>query len=278
MGTMSQALTWMSDPLVTLYQRLAALAPNIVGALLLLLAGYILGKIAAVIARKLIVRLGADRLAESSGLASMMRQWGMDRPLSGVVGSLAFGFVLLAFAIAASDALGLGAAGQTVARIMLFLPKFAAALAVLVLGLMAATWLSGLVRHLADQAGVEYASTLARLTMGVLSTLVVLVAIDQLGIRIVLLEEVIGIALAATGLAVAISLGSGTRTLSGEIVSGIYVRDLIREGDRLEWNGRQAVVREVGTIKTTLELDDGRLLSIANSRLAQDEVTISRQM
>ncbi|MFN4148937.1 MAG: mechanosensitive ion channel family protein, partial [Rhodocyclaceae bacterium] len=32
------------DPVVALYQRLAALAPNLVGALLLLVVGYVLGK------------------------------------------------------------------------------------------------------------------------------------------------------------------------------------------------------------------------------------------
>lgn len=276
METMNQTLAWMTDPLVALYQRLATLAPNLVGALVLLVAGYVLGKIVSALVRKALARVGADRLAERSGLADFTRQWGMERPLSAVVGSIAFAFVLLAFAVSAADALGLAAAGQAVAQVMLFLPKFAAAVAVLVLGLMAASWLSGLVRRAADNAGVEYAPTLSRMTMGVLAALVVLMAVDQLDIRIALLQEVIGIALAAMGVAVAISLGLGTRSLSGEIVSGVYVRDLLKEGDRIDWNGKIATVREVGTIKTLLALDDGRELSVANSRLAADEVVVHR--
>lgn len=91
--------------------------------------------------------------------------------------------------------------------------------------------------------------------MGVLAALVALMAVDQLDIRIVLLQEVISIALAALGVAVALSLGLGTRGLSREIVSGVYVRDWLREGDRIEWNGQRATVREVGTLKTLLALD-----------------------
>ncbi|MEO1767731.1 mechanosensitive ion channel family protein [Thiobacter aerophilum] len=271
MDTMNQTLNWMLDPLLVLYQRLAALAPNLVGALILLLAGYVLGKIAGNVVRRVLARVGVDRLAEGSGLIEFTRQWGMERPLSAVVGGLVFAFVLLAFAISAADSLGLTAAGQAVAQVMLFLPKFVAAVAVLVLGLMVASWLSGLVRRAADNAGVEYAPTLARLTMGVLTALVVLMAVDQLDIRIVLLQEVIGVLLAAMGVAVALSLGLGTRALSGEIVSGVYLRDLLKEGDRIEWNGRAATVREVGTIKTLLVLDDGRELAVANSRLSEDE-------
>ncbi|MES7772615.1 hypothetical protein U6J54_12230, partial [Cutibacterium acnes] len=180
----------------------------------------------------------------------------MQREISALLGTIAFAFVLLAFAISAADSLGLAAAGQTVAQVMLFLPKFVAAVVVLVLGLMAASWLAGLVRRAADSAGVDYAPTLARLTMGVLAALVVLMAVDQLDIRIVLLQEVIGIALAAIGVAVALSLGLGTRGLAGEIVAGVYLRDLLKEGDRIEWNGIAATVREVGTIKTVLVLAD----------------------
>ncbi|MDM7455845.1 MAG: mechanosensitive ion channel [Tepidimonas sp.] len=277
METMNQTLTWMGDPMIALYHRLAALSPNLAGALALLLVGYVLGKIAAAVIRRLLVRLGADRLAESSGLARLTRQWGLERPLSALVGSLAFAFILLAFAISAADAIGLAAAGQAVTQVMLFLPKFVAAMAVLVLGLMAAGWLSELVRRAADGAGVEYAPSLSRITMGVLSALVVLLAIDQLDIRIVLLQEIIGIVLAALGVAVALSLGLGTRTLSGEIVSGVYVRDWLREGDRIEWNGLQATVREVGTLKTLLVLDDGRELSVAHSRLLNQDVIVQRQ-
>lgn len=276
MDTINQTLNWMADPLLALYHRLAALAPNLVGALILLLVGYVLAKIAGSITRRLLARLGADRLAEQSGLAEFTRRWGMERPLSAVVGGIAFAFVLLAFAISAADSLGLEAAGQAVAQVMLFLPKFIAAVAVLVLGLMAASWLSGLVRRAAENAGVEYAPTLARLTMGVLAALVVLMAVDQLDIRTDLLQGVIGVLLAAMGVAVALSLGLGTRALAGEIVSGVYMRDLLKAGDRIEWNGKTATVREVGTIKTLLVLEDGRELSVANSRLAQDDVTIVR--
>ncbi|MGK0673692.1 MAG: hypothetical protein ABWU16_03415 [Halothiobacillaceae bacterium] len=277
METMNQTLAWIGDPLIALYQRLAALAPNLVGALALLLTGYLLGKIAAAVTRRVLVRLGADRLAESSGLAALSRQWGLERPLSSLVGSLVFAFIVLAFAISAADALGLSVVGQAIAQVMLFLPKFVAAMAVLLLGLMAASWLSGLVRRAADGAGIEYAPTLGRITMGVLSALVVLMAIDQLDIRIVALQEVIGIALAALGVAVALSLGLGTRALSGEIVSGVYVRDWLREGDRVEWNGQVATVREVGTLKTLFVLDDGRELSVAHSRLLSQDVIVQRQ-
>ncbi|OYT72382.1 MAG: transporter [Chloracidobacterium sp. CP2_5A] len=274
METISQTLAWMSNPLMALYQRLATLIPNIIGALTLLAVGYLLGKVAAAALRRILARVGVDRLAEQSGLSGFLQQWGVARPLSSVLGSVAFAFVMLAFAISAADALGLASAGQAIAQVMLFLPKLIAAAIVLTLGLMVASWLSGLMRRAAEGAGIEYAPTLGRLAMGILSALVILMAIEQLSISTVLLQEVIGVLIAAIGVAVALSLGLGTRSLAGEIVAGVYVRDLLKEGDRIEWKGMTGTVHEVGTIKTLLRLDDKRMLSVANSRLSNDEVTV----
>lgn len=275
METLNRTLSWISDPLISLYQRFASLIPNLIGALCLLVFGYLFGKFAGSVARRLLERLGVDRLAEKSGLSTFAQQWGLTRPLSAILGSFIFAFVLLAFTISAADALGLAAAGAAITSVMLFLPKFLAAVIVLLLGVMAAGWLSELVRRVADGAGLEYAATLSRITMGVLTALVVLLAIEQLDIRTTLIQEVIGIALIAVSTALALSLGLGTRTLAGEIVAGVYMRDLLQEGDRIEWRGITATVHEVGTIKTSLKLDDGRLLTVANSRLIADEVTIT---
>jgi len=277
METLNRTLTWMSDPLVSLYQRFASLIPNIIGALLLLAFGYLFGKLAGSVARRLLERLGVDRLAEKSGLKAFAQQWGVTRPLSSVLGTFIFAFVMLAFTISAADALGLAAAGVAITSVMLFLPKFLAAVIVLVVGLMVAGWLAELVRRVADGAGIEYAQTLSRITMGILTALVVLLSIEQLDVRTALLQEVIGIAFIAVGAALALSLGLGTRNLAGEIVAGVYMRDLLQEGDRIEWQGIQATVHEVGTIKTSFKLDDGRLLTVANSRLIPDELAISRR-
>jgi len=241
-----------------------------------LVAGFVLSKLVAWVLRGVLARLGVDRLAEKSGLGNFLRNAGIAQSVSGVLGSIAYIFVLLAFAISAADALGLTAASAVVSKVLLFLPKFVAAIGVLVLGLVAAKLLSNLVRNAADNADIEYAPTLQRMSMGLLAALVVVLAVDQLDIRLLLLQQVIVIMLAAIGVALALSLGIGTRTLSGEIVSGVYIRDILEEGDRIEWNGVIATVLEVGTVKTSLRLADGRMMMVANSHLTSETFLIER--
>lgn len=265
-----------TDPILALAHTVTSALPNLLGALLLLGAGYLLGKAVGWGVRRVAAGAGLDTLAEKVGLSAFLQRWGAARPLSDLLGWLVFAFVFLAFILSAADALGLEAASTAVGQVMLFLPKFAAAMFVLVLGLMVASWLSAAVRRMADGVGLEYAATLQRFAMGVLTALVVLVAVDQLDIRIILLQEIIAILLAALGVALALSLGLGTRALSGQIISGVYVRDLVQEGDRIELGELQAVVVEVDTVKTLVRLDDGRILTLPNVRLIRESFTIDR--
>jgi len=274
MQTTNQAWHYLSDPIVALGDRFAAIAPNLLGALVLLLLGYLLGKLTGWIVQRFLHRLGFDTLAQRAGIQEMLERAGTRRHSSDLLGGLAFAFVFLAFTLSAVDALGLTTASAAVTEILLFFPRLAAALLLLILGLVVSRWLASGVRNIADRAGVEYASTLQRITEGILIAVVVLIAIDQVGLRIALLHEVIVVILLALGLSIALSLGLGTRSLSGEMVSGVYLRDLIHSGDPIEWENHHGTVVEVGTVKTTLRLSDGRLLSLPNSRLIADHLVI----
>lgn len=276
MDKLNQFWQYATDPVHALYQRIASTLPDLVGALVLLVVGYVLAKALSWVAERVLARIGVDTLAERAGLDALTQRLGWNKRASGVAASLVFAFVFLAFVLAAGDALGLAVAATAITQVMLFLPKLLASLIVLVGGLAVATWLARRVRSTAEGMDVDYAPTLEKAVFGVLAALVVLLAIDQLDIRIVLLQEIIGIVLAALGLALAISLGLGTRDLSGQMVSGVYLKDLVQAGDRVEVDGLRGVVVEVGSIKTTLSLDDGRQLSVPNKRLLEHNITVER--
>ncbi len=86
MESMNSTIAWMTDPLIALYQRLAALAPNLVGCPGAALSWLRDGQTRRGLVRRLLARLGVDRLAESSGLAALPAM-GFERPLSALVGT-----------------------------------------------------------------------------------------------------------------------------------------------------------------------------------------------
>jgi small-conductance mechanosensitive channel len=120
---------------------------------------------------------------------------------------------------------------------------------------------------------VDYANGLGRFAQGLLLIITVSLAIGQLQIETQLLNTVIAIVLVSFGLAAALALGLGSRAVVGQIIAGIYVRELYQVGDRIRMEGLEGVVEEIGTVKTQVMDDQGQLVSVSNRSLLDERVS-----
>lgn len=118
----------------------------------------------------------------------------------------------------------------------------------------------------------RYAGGLARIAQGLVVVISISVAVGQLEVKTELLNYVIAITLISVGLAAALALGLGSRDLVGQILAGIYVRELYGVGQRVRVGDLEGLVEEIGTVKTLLLLDTGELVSIANKTLLEQQV------
>jgi Mechanosensitive ion channel. len=98
------------------------------------------------------------------------------------------------------------------------------------------------------------------------------VAISQLEVKTDLLNHVIVIGLITVGLAVALAMGLGSREIAGQILAGIYVRELYQVGQQVRIGEVEGMIEEIGTVKTTLLTDDGELVSLSNRVLLEQRV------
>jgi small-conductance mechanosensitive channel len=87
------------------------------------------------------------------------------------------------------------------------------------------------------------------------------------------LNNVIAIVLISVGLAVALALGLGSREIAGQILAGIYVRELYQVGQQVQVGDVEGQIEEIGTVKTTLLTDAGELVSVANRTLLEQRVS-----
>ena len=96
-------------------------------------------------------------------------------------------------------------------------------------------------------------------------------ALDQLEIKAELLNYVVAIVL-SIGLAGALALGS-SKSIAGQIIAGIYVRELYELGQHVEVAGIEGRIEEIGTVKTIIVNDAGEWFYIANRVLLEQQVT-----
>ncbi|PBK53565.1 transporter [Pseudomonas syringae pv. actinidiae] len=261
--------------MTALWTKVANFIPNLFGALVVVLLGFVVAKLLDALLSKLLAKLGLDRLVGGTGLTKIIGRAGVKVPISTLIGKIVYWFVLLIFLVSAAESLGLQRVSATLDMLALYLPKVFGAALVLLVGVLLAQLVNELVRGAAEGVGIDYSAGLGRIAQGLVIIISISVAISQLEVKTDLLNHVIVIALITVGLTVALALGLGSREIAGQIIAGIYVRELFQVGQQVQVGDTEGQIEEIGTVKTTLLTDEGELVSFSNRILLEQRV-ISR--
>ncbi len=258
-----------------LWIKIASFIPNLFGALVLVILGFLVAKLLDTLLSKLLAKLGLDRLMSGTGLTKLLLRIGIRAQISTLIGKIVYWFVLLIFLISAAESLGLERVSATLDVLALYLPKMFAAALVLLAGILLAQLLNSMVKGAAEGVRLEYAAGLGRIVQGMVIIISVSVAIGQLEIKAELLNYVVVIVLLTIGLACALALGLASRDIVGQIIAGIYVRELYELGQNVQINTIEGRIEEMGTVKTIIVNDAGEWFYVANRVLLEQNV-ISR--
>lgn len=256
-----------------LWIKIANFIPNLFGALILVILGFVVAKLLDTLLSKLLAKIGLDRLMSGTGLTKLLARIGVKAQVSTLIGKIVYWFVLLIFLISAAESLGLERVSATLDVLALYVPKMFAAALVLLAGILLAQLLNSMVRGAAEGVRLEYAAGLGRIVQGMVIIISVSVAIGQLEIKAELLNYVVAIVLLSIGLACALALGLASKNIAGQIIAGIYVRELYELGQYIQVDDVQGRIEEIGTVKTILVNDAGEWFYLANRVLLEQKVT-----
>ncbi|MFJ7313752.1 mechanosensitive ion channel domain-containing protein [Pseudomonas sp. NPDC098747] len=259
--------------MTALWTKVANFIPNLFGALVVLLLGFVVAKLLDTLLSKLLAKLGLDRLMGGTGLTKLLSRAGLQVPISTLIGKIVYWFVLLIFLVSAAESLGLERVSATLDMLALYLPKVFGAALVLLVGVLLAQLANGLVRGAAEGVGLDYASGLGRIAQGLVIIISISVAISQLEVKTDLLNHVIVIVLITVGLAVALANDKANQNIKRHILAGNYVLELYKVGQQVRVGEVEGQIEEIGTVKTTLLTDEGELVSLSNRILLEQHVS-----
>jgi small-conductance mechanosensitive channel len=256
------------------WTKVTSVLPNFLAALVLLVAGHFLGKLIAFLVSRLLKRVGLDKLSESAGLGGAAAQTGFDTRPSALLGKIVYWLILLIFIISAADTLGLSTVSDTINNFVLYLPKVIAAFLVIIFGLFVAQLLRSGVEAALSSINLGYERVVGNLIYAILVVVVVSLGIGQLEIETDLLNQVVSIILLAAAASVALALGLGTRDVAGNIVAGVYARDLYEPGSMVRFGDVSGRIIEVGATSVVIEVSADKTVTVPNRRLLEEQVEI----
>ncbi len=200
--------------------QLWAILPSLLGAALILLAGYFLARLVERWTDSLLGRLNFNKMAEAGGLSEAMGRTGTRLDPIHAVGKLLFWLVMLVVILLASSALGLESINTMFGTMLSYIPTLIAAIVIVILGMIVGEFVRALV--LASAGGVEGVPVLAKVAKASVVTIAVFMAVQQLGIAEEIVTAAFTLTLGAIALATGLAFGLGNRHLAGEITRRWY--------------------------------------------------------
>ena len=264
----------LPDP-VEFWEKIASAAPSVLAALALLVFGHYIARLIAFTIAKLLSRVGLDTLGDKAGLDDMAARGGFEMTASTLFGKIIYWLIFLTFLISAADALGLDRISDTINGFVAYLPKLIGALLVFIVGLFVAQVVRSIIEAALGSINLGYEKAIGAIVYGIVFIVVASLAIGQLEVETALLNQVISIVLLACAAAVAIAMGLGTRDVAGNIVAGVYARDLYAPGKTIQIGEIRGEIVEVGSTSLLVDVGEGRTVCVPNRRLLEETVELS---
>jgi uncharacterized oligopeptide transporter (OPT) family protein len=194
--------------------------PPVIGAALILLAGYFLARQVQRWVDGIRDRLDFNRVIKAGGLDQVVERTGSRLDPVRALAKLIFWLLMLVVVLLASAALGLESINQMFGTMLAFLPTLIAAIVVVILGMIVGEFVRGLIVALAGNvAGVP---TLAKLAKGAVVLVSVFLALQQVGVDRDIVTSAFTLVLGAVALAAGLAFGLGNRDLAGEVTRRWY--------------------------------------------------------
>jgi hypothetical protein len=211
----------IAEPVRQMLTRILAYLPILLGALVILIVGWLIAKAIRGIIDWLLKVVRFDTLADKAGISEILRKGDLKISAREVVSGIVYWLIIIMVLVMTVDALGLPKASSVLASLFAYVPNVIAALLVLVVAMFLASFVSGIVRTAAGNANLPKPQLLAGISRWAIIIFAVTIALEQLGIAPLLVTATFNIILGGIVLALALAFGLG-----GKDAAAKYLEEL----------------------------------------------------
>lgn len=227
------------------------LIPNILISLFVLGIGYLIARLIKYAVTKFISYTG--RLAARRFKTINFNQAGS------FIGTAFFWLIIFSCFLLITDILGLTVLTKWFESIIQYLPNVLAAILIIFAAIIIGNLISNLIESLSNRFGLEYSATLGRIAQVLLLFVAIIIAMDQIGIEISFLINIIDIVLAALLFGAALAFGLGAKTSISNILGTFYVRKSYKEGDELQIGEIRGRIIKIDATSVVLDSEKGQV-------------------
>lgn len=214
----------MLEPVQAFLLQIYGLLPKLALALGVLIAGWLLAKVARFAVTKALRAINFNVLTERAGLEVFLKQGGIETDTTGIFGLLVYWLVILAALIIGFNSMGLTYITGLLGEVVLFVPKVIVALLILAFGAYFARFVGNAVVTYCKNIAMQDADVLGKLAQYAIITFVVLIALDQVNVGGDIVRQSFLIILGGVVFALALAFGLGGKAAAADLIDRWWPR------------------------------------------------------
>jgi flagellar biosynthesis protein FliQ len=212
------------EPLRVFLRQAGDFLPRLGLAVLVLIAGWILAKMARFAIARGLRAINFHILTERAGIDGFLRDGGIQADTTEILALLTYWLVILAALVIGFNGLGLTYITDLLGRVLLFVPKVMVALLILAFGAYFARFIGNAICAYFRNVHLQDAELLGRLAQYAILTFVVLIALDQVNVGGDIVRQTFLIVLAGIVFALALAFGLGGKDWAAEMLERWWPR------------------------------------------------------
>ena len=202
--------------------EIAIALPKILGALLILIIGWIIAKLLKRLFVKLLRMVRFNFLTEKSGIEKFLKEGGVKTDSIEILGTLLYWIIMLIVIMATLNSLNLTAASALFNEIMLYIPNIAVAIVILIIGIYLARMVSQIVKTSLKSMQDKTSDLISHISYVVIIIMTIFLTLGQLNIAQNIVSSAFIIVFGAICLALALAFGLGGREKASEILNDLF--------------------------------------------------------
>ncbi|MEC7263232.1 MAG: hypothetical protein VXW38_05795 [Bacteroidota bacterium] len=264
------------DSLSGMGKEIAQVFPKIIGAVLVLVVGWLFVKVVLFVLGKILKLAKVDLLNDK--INGMVVTGKSDFTIDVV--KIILGFVkwllILAFLIVAADILNWQIISVEIGNLLHYLPRFFSALALLMIGFYIGSFVKNTVKRLFESFEFRGSNLVSNLLFYVIVVFMSITALNQAGVDTTIITNNITMIMGSFLLAFSLGIGLGSREMVADLLRSFNTRKNYAIGDKIVIGEDVGVVEAIENNSLTLATKTGKFIIPIKDVVSQKVEVISQ--
>lgn len=241
-------------------EKIMGFLPNLVGAILVIIIGWLIARFIAYLVSKVLKFAKLDRWNDAMNQSELIIKSELILDPIKIISRFVFWIVMLGVLIVSFEIMGWEAVTNEIGILVVYLPKLLIAIVIFIIGMYIANLVKELLKTTLLSLNVDGAKTISLVAFYIIVILITVTALNQAGIDTQIISNNLTLILGSVLLAFAISFGLGSVDVIKNMLSGLYGKNNFKVGQKVKIEGETGEIVSIDRVSVSIKTSKGLLV------------------